>query len=76
MRLAFAALSIAFLATGCSSDTETTATPTATIALEFSAKDTAAAEEAQKQCTVYGRTAKQRPDGEGSKPNVIVFDCI
>jgi hypothetical protein len=77
MRLAFTVLSIAFLAAGCSSDTDTEAAPTATIALEYSAKDpAAAADQAQKQCTVYGRTAKQLPDGEGSKPNVITFQCI
>jgi len=76
MRLAFIALSIAFFAAGCSSDTDTQADPTATIALEYSAKDAAAADKAQKQCSAYGRTAKQRPDGEGSKPNVVTFDCV
>jgi hypothetical protein len=76
MRLAFAALSIALLATGCSSDTETEATPQAAIALEYSATDAAASEKAQKECTAYGRTAKQRPDGEGAKPNVVTFDCV
>jgi hypothetical protein len=76
MRVAFAVLSFALFAAGCSSDTETNAPPGATIALEYGAGDTAAADKAQKQCTIYGRTAKQRPDGEGSKPNVIIFDCI
>ena len=76
MRLAFTVLSIAFFAAGCSDDTDTQAAPTATIALEYSAKDAAAADKAQKQCSVYGRTAKQRPDGEGNKPNVVSFDCV
>jgi hypothetical protein len=74
MRLAFVILPIALLAAGCSSDTETTAPPGATIALEYSATDATAADQAQKQCTVYGRTAKQRP--ESDKPNVVIFDCI
>ncbi len=76
MRLAFIALTIAFSAAGCSSDTETQADTTATIALEYSAKDAAAADKAQKQCSVYGRTAQPRPAGDGSKPNVVTFDCV
>jgi|GEM_PF-5166846 hypothetical protein len=77
MRSALAVLPIAFCAAACSSDSDTIATPTAAIALEYSAKDPeAAAEKAQKECAVYGRTARQRPEGEGSKPNVITFDCV
>jgi hypothetical protein len=76
MRLAFAVLPIAFLAVGCSDESETQATPSASIALEYSAKDPqAAADQAQKQCAVYGRTAQPRPEGEGGKPTVITFDC-
>ncbi|MEA2755071.1 MAG: hypothetical protein QOJ54_1360 [Aliidongia sp.] len=76
MRLAFSLLPIALFATGCSSDSETAATPIAVITLEYSARDPdAAAVEAQKQCAVYSRTAQRRADGEGTKPNVITFDC-
>jgi hypothetical protein len=76
MRLAYAVLPIAFLAAGCSGESETQATPTASIALEYSTKDPqAAADQAQKQCAVYGRTAQPRPAGEGDKPNVLTFDC-
>jgi hypothetical protein len=78
MRLAFAVLSIAILTAGCSSDSdsESAAIPGASIALEYSAKDPAAATaQAEKQCTTYGRTAKERPAVEGAKANVIIFDC-
>jgi hypothetical protein len=77
MRGTFAVLSFALLVAGCSGDTETTATPSSTIALEYSATDTAAADKAQKACVAYGRTAQPRPEGqEGAKPGVVTFDCI
>jgi hypothetical protein len=76
MRLAFSLLPFAFFLAGCSSESETAATPSAAITLEYSARDPeAAAAEAQKQCAIYSRTAQRRPDGEGNKPNVITFDC-
>jgi hypothetical protein len=77
MRGTFAVLSLALLVTGCAGDTETTAQPTATIALEYSVKDSAAADKAAKVCTAYGRTAQPRPEGqEGAKPGVVTFDCV
>lgn len=77
MRGTFAVLSLALLAAGCSSDTETTAAPSATISLEYAAGDTTAADKAQKECAVYGRTAKQRPAAnEGAKAGVVTFDCL
>jgi hypothetical protein len=77
MRGTFAVLSFAMLVGGCSSDTETTAAPSATIFLQYSSADTGAADKAQKECSAYGRTAKQRPDdAEGAKPGVVTFDCI
>ncbi len=76
MRGTFAVLSFALLVAGCSGDTETAATPTSTLNLQYSATDSAAAEKAQKVCTDYGRTAQQRPAGEGSKAGVVIFDCL
>lgn len=77
MRGTFAVLSFALLAAGCSSDTDTGAAPRATIALEYSASDSSAAEKAQKECSAYGRNAQQRPAGQdGTKPGIQTFDCI
>jgi ABC-type uncharacterized transport system auxiliary subunit len=77
MRGTFAVLSFALLLAGCSGDTETAATPTSTIALEYSTTDTAAADKAQRVCTAYGRTAQQRPAGqEGAKAGTVTFDCL
>jgi hypothetical protein len=77
MRRTFAVLSFALFVAGCASDTETTAQPSSTIALEYSATDAGAADKAQKECTAYGRTAQPRPAGqEGAKPGVVTFDCI
>jgi hypothetical protein len=76
MRLAFSLLPFAFFVAGCTSESETAATPSAAITLEYSARDpAAAAAEAQRQCAVYSRTAQRRPEDEGGKPNVITFDC-
>jgi hypothetical protein len=77
MRGTFAVLSFALLVAGCSGDTETTATPSSTIVLEYGVKDTGAADKAQKACVAYGRTAQQRPDGQdGAKPGIVTFDCV
>jgi uncharacterized lipoprotein YbaY len=80
MRLALAALSVALAVAGCSSESETAATPASTIALEFSAKmaPEEALAKAEKQCTVYSRHAVARAPAEGAtpNPNVQIYDCV
>ena len=88
MRLSFVVLPILLVAAGCTDDSGTSPGSTAavvvepadtaaapSIALEYSAKDPDAAQRAEKQCTVYGRTAKPRAAADGAKPNVVTFDC-
>jgi uncharacterized protein YceK len=83
MRLVFAALPVALAVAGCSSESETAATPSATISLEYSTK--MAPEEAQakaeKQCAVYSRHAVARAPAEGANPAALVpavqiYDCV
>lgn len=88
MRLSFAVLPILLLAAGCTDDSGTPSGFTSTvdpeptdavparIALEYSAKDPDAAQKAEKQCAVYGRTAKPRAATDGAKANVVAFDCL
>jgi hypothetical protein len=78
MRLVFAVLSAALVVSGCSSDSESAAPPAAVISLEYSAKEApdAALAKAEKQCSVYGRHATQRPAAEGGNSNVLIFDCV
>ncbi len=77
MRGTFAVLSFALLVAGCSGDTETAATPSSTLNLQYSATDSAAADKAQKVCAAYSRTAQPRPAGQdGAKAGVVIFDCL
>lgn len=75
MRLAIAVLPFLLTLAACSDAADPPASAPKSIALEYSAGDTAAADKAQTECSLYGLNAKPRPAEEGSTQNTVIFDC-
>jgi hypothetical protein len=75
MRLAIAVLPLLIALAACSDAADLPPSAAKSIALEFSASDTAAADKAQTECSIYGLTAKPRAAEDNSNQNTVIFDC-
>jgi hypothetical protein len=75
MRLVITLLPLLLTLAACSDAADVPASVPKSIALEYSAGDTAAADKAQTECSLYGLNAKPRPTDEASTQNTVIFDC-